>query len=359
MKSQELKERLKKFGGKVAKKFVLFVVALTMISSVTACSKNDPVKDPSKPIDTPIVQPDQPSIPDQPDQPDKPDQPDQPEKPDQPDQPDKPDKPDQPDKPEIDEDLDATAEDIKKFETALEAKVGEIDGYDILGGVFYCYGKKAENTTLYSVKISEKSGFEKKSQVEKLTEDIGNIEERFTILSDKNYIEYEGKKYNINAIKGSNIFAERLGITADDQSVTSVAIDINGTDPSMIVAVVNGTKTTIGAISANSSITTPTESDVLDLLTSTELSNITEKTTIPFGTDISRLPAETPEAVEKPPVIDPVEELDFTKLEEKIKASGDSMKYEYVVKNLLGYNLDENGNLVVLADISRKSSNII
>ena len=127
----------------------------------------------------------------------------------------------------------------------------------------------------------------------------------------------------------------------------------------MDVVVVTGTKTTIGKVSTTS-LTALTEQEALDLLTNEAFSDI-ETQEIPFGADTSKIISEVPETIETPVVDpdDPVEELNFTNLEEKIKASGDSMKYEYVVKNLLGYNLDENGNLVVLADISRKSSNII
>ena len=353
MKLEDVKKKFKQMGGRLAKKFVPVVLSLSMIASVAAftvsCGNKEEDKEPSKVVETPIEVPDKPT-PENP-TPDKP-TPDDPTIVDP-----TPDDPTPVDPTPV-EDLDATAEDISKFEEVLAEKVGEIDGYDFIDGNFYCYGKSEGNTTFYSFKLSEDSGFEKKKEVESLTEDVENIQKIFTINSEKSYVEYLGKKYNINSIKGQNIFASRLGIQ-NDQSITTVQIKVEENEASMDVVVVTGTKTTIGKVSTIS-LTALTEQEALDLLTNEAFSDI-ETQEIPFGADTSKIISEVPETIETPVVDpdDPVEELNFTNLEEKIKASGDSMKYEYVVKNLLGYNLDENGNLVVLADISRKSSNII
>ena len=347
MKLEDVKKKFKQMGGRLAKKFVPVVLSLSMIASVAAftvsCGNKDEDKEPSKVVETPIEVPDKPT-PEDP-TPDKP-------TPDDPTIVDPTPEDPTPVDPTPVEDLDATAEDISKFEEVLAEKVGEIDGYDFIDGNFYCYGKSEGNTVFYSFKLSEDSGFEKKKEVESLTEDVENIQKLFTINSEKSYVEYLGKKYNINSIKGQNIFASRLGIQ-NDQSITTVQIKVEENEASMDVVVVTGTKTTIGKVSTTS-LTALTEEDALDLLTNEAFSDI-ETQEIPFGTDTSKIASEVPENIETPVVDpdDPVEELNFTNLEEKIKENAESITFVDFY-DMMGYSVVD-GDFYVLAEMCKRN----
>ncbi len=350
MKLEDVKKKFKQMGGRLAKKFVPVVLSLSMIASVAAftvsCGNKDEDKEPSKVVETPIEEPDNPT-PENP-TPDKP-------TPDDPTIVDPTPEDPTPVDPTPVEDLDATAEDISKFEEVLAEKVGEIDGYDFIDGNFYCYGKSEGKTTFYSFKLSEDSGFEKKKEVERLTEDVENIQKVFTINSEKSYVEYLGKKYNINSIKGQNIFASRLGIQ-NDQSITTVQIKVEENEASMDVVVVTGTKTTIGKVSTTS-LTALTEEEALDLLTNEAFSDI-ETQEIPFGADTSKIISEVPETIETPVVDpdDPVEELNFTNLEEKIKTTAEAKTHIDFV-NLLGYSVVD-GNFYTVTEMSMTGTSI-
>ena len=72
-----------------------------------------------------------------------------------------------------------------------------------------------------------------------------------------------------------------------------------------------------------------------------------------FGTDTFKIAtAETPTNVEPPAPV----ELNYTALEEKIMASGKYFQRGFNVTNLLGYTVDENGDLLVLVEIENKYS---
>ena len=246
----------------------------------------------------------------------------------------------------------ATEADITAFETKLEEKIGEIEGY-LLDEKFYAYGIKNGTYSFYSSILSEDSNLETKKGVENLTQDIANLEEEFNLSTEKNYVEYAGQRYNFNSIKGSNIFAERVGDTTN-QSVTKVILNTEPRSADMTIFVIKNDKTIIGKISTES-VVELSETEQIERLLGTEYSN-DEVVTIPFGMDTFKLSAETPTEVIPPEPEEPVE-LDYTALEEKIKANPECFELEYEMKDLLGYTVKD-GDLYVLATLNRYTKRI-
>lgn len=247
-----------------------------------------------------------------------------------------------------DEDQDVTEEDVAAFEAELQNKIGAASvEYEIIDGQFYCYGKSKDNddVTLYKFELSEKAGMEKVSQLKALTSDMEKISDVFTISSEKNYLEYSGKKYNLSAIKGENIFAEKVGRNTA-QGITVVNYENNGNKANMNIFVVTGTDTVMAKVSTETT-NSMTEAEVISGL----LNEIAVPETIAFGTDTFKIAtAETPTNVEPPAPV----ELNYTALEEKIMASGAKMVTGYSVKDLKGYSIHE-GDLYVLTILERKA----
>ena len=188
---------------------------------------------------------------------------------------------------------------------------------------------------------------EKVSQLKALTSDMEKISDVFTISSEKNYLEYSGKKYNLSAIKGENIFAEKVGRNTA-QGITVVNYENNGNKANMNIYVVTGTDTVMAKVSTETT-NSMTEAEVISGL----LNEIAVPETIAFGTDTFKIAtAETPTNVEPPAPV----ELNYTALEEKIMASGRYLQRGFNVTNLLGYTVDENGDLLVLVEIENKYS---
>lgn len=252
-----------------------------------------------------------------------------------------------------DEDQDVTEEDVAAFEAELQNKIGAASvEYEIIDGQFYCYGKSKDNddVTLYKFELSEKAGMEKVSQLKALTSDMEKISDVFTISSEKNYLEYSGKKYNLSAIKGENIFAEKVGRNTA-QGITVVNYENNGNKANMNIFVVTGTDTVMAKVSTETT-NSMTEAEVISGL----LNEIAVPETIAFGTDTFKIAtAETPTNVEPPAPV----ELNYTALEEKI-ADVVAQKYRKTeLKEIYGYSLKD-GYLNVLGMAgSTKNSTIV
>ncbi|MGN1042179.1 MAG: hypothetical protein ACI4SK_01705 [Christensenellales bacterium] len=246
----------------------------------------------------------------------------------------------------------ATEADITAFETKLEEKIGEIEGY-LLDEKFYAYGIKNGTYSFYSSILSEDSNLETKKGVENLTQDIANLEEEFNLSTEKNYVEYAGQRYNFNSIKGSNIFAERVGDTTN-QSVTKVILNTEPRSADMTIFVIKNDKTIIGKISTES-VVELSETEQIERLLDTEYSN-DEVVTIPFGMDTFKLSAETPTEVIPPEPEEPVE-LDYTALEEKITEVLTAMYRGNRAEEILAYSINE-GKINVIAHMSNPGGTI-
>lgn len=240
-----------------------------------------------------------------------------------------------------------TIADIENFDAILENAYGSIECYEIIDGDFFLFTEKDGEYSFYRANIGEDAGLETVGQLENLKEDLNEIQNVFSIKTEKNYLEYDGMKYNLNAIKGKNIFAERVGKNSEN-SVTTVDLEVNGTEATMKIYVVTGNETKVATIKTSSSVAMTVE-DALDQLLLEDFSEMTTET-ITSGIDATRIDsAERPEEVIIAPAV-----LDYSALESKIIASGSKMVSGYSVKELLGYSVID-GDLYVITTLERKN----
>ena len=224
----------------------------------------------------------------------------------------------------VEEEKIVTIEDMNELDSVLQKKFGTIEGYQKEGKDFYVYAKKNENISLHKIALTDKAGLETNFQVDELIENINDARdtEIATFSDKKEYVEYDGFKYNLEGIKGVNIFAERVGV-ATSQNVTKVEMSVDGNMAKMKIACVTANKTVIADLETQIGTVEEMISNFMDANLSTM-----SKQEINLGMDIYNFSAEKPVEVEKGEIIEQerpctVEEMnEFSELlESKIAGS--------------------------------------
>ena len=113
-----------------------------------------------------------------------------------------------------------TQEDIQAFKDLLASQVGDVVKYEKVDGILVVCSEVTESLNFSFYQLKEGEGFEKKSQLEKLSNSIknGGLKTKISLLKNNpNQFEYDGYKYGYN-IKGANPF----DLTASSDTITGM-----------------------------------------------------------------------------------------------------------------------------------------